>query len=138
MRERRHRPRLAFEAGPVGARREHLDRDAALELVVVCEPDGAHRAAAERLEHPVAPADRLPCHLRGIIVIQVSDLLRIDEALALVLARVRPLPLEDVALAAQRAGASARTARAAIDLPPFAELRDGRLRACAPPTPRPR
>ena len=69
MRERCDRASLTLEAGPVGARREHLHGDPPLELVVVREPDGAHRAAAERLEQPVAAGDRLPRHLRGIIVI---------------------------------------------------------------------
>ena len=69
MRERGDRPGLAFEPRAIGARREHLHCDLPLELVVVGEPDCAHRPAAERFEQPVSAGDRLPCHLRGIIVI---------------------------------------------------------------------
>ena len=119
VRERGHGPSLALEPGAVGARCEHLDRDPAVELVVVGEPDGAHRPAAQRLEQPVPACDRLPRHLRGIIVIAVSDLPKIDDALALVLAHVRRLPLEDVPIRAAAGRVLGEDARAVIDLPPF-------------------
>src|SRR5579862_8927196 len=47
------------------------------------------------------------------------DLPRIDEALALVLARVRPLPLEDVSVGSAAGRVLAEDARAVADLPPF-------------------
>ena len=49
----------------------------------------------------------------------MSDLPRIDEALALVLAHVRPLPLEDVPVASAAGRVLGEDARAVIDLPPF-------------------
>ena len=49
----------------------------------------------------------------------MSDLLGIDEALALVLAHVRPLPLEDVPVAAAAGRVLGADARSATDLPPF-------------------
>ena len=49
----------------------------------------------------------------------MSDLPRIDEALALVLARVRPLPLEDVPVASAAGRVLGEDARAVTDLPPF-------------------
>ena len=52
-------------------------------------------------------------------MINVSDLLTIDEALALVLERARPLPDEDVAVADAAVRVLAVDARARIDLPPF-------------------
>ena len=66
MRERGGGARLALEARAVGARRERLDGDAAPELLVLGEPDGAHRAAAERLEQAVAPCDQLLGHAGGL------------------------------------------------------------------------
>ncbi len=50
----------------------------------------------------------------------VSDLLTIDEALALVLQHARPLPLEEVPIAAATGRVLGEDARAATDLPPFA------------------
>jgi molybdopterin molybdotransferase len=50
----------------------------------------------------------------------MSDLPGIDEALALVLAQVRRLPLEDVAITAAAGRVLAEDARAVVDLPPFA------------------
>jgi molybdopterin molybdotransferase len=47
------------------------------------------------------------------------DLPRIDEALALVLARVRPLPLEDVSVGSAAGRVLGEDARAVTDLPPF-------------------
>jgi molybdopterin molybdotransferase len=52
-------------------------------------------------------------------VIPVSELPGIDDALALVLARVRPLPLEDVPIAAAAGRVLGSDALAAVDLPPF-------------------
>jgi molybdopterin molybdotransferase len=49
----------------------------------------------------------------------VGDLPGIDEALALVLARARRLPLEDVPVAAAAGRVLGEDARAVIDLPPF-------------------
>jgi molybdopterin molybdotransferase len=49
----------------------------------------------------------------------LPDLLTIDEALALVLARVRPLPAEDVPVADAYGRVLAEPAPAAVDLPPF-------------------
>jgi molybdopterin molybdotransferase len=49
----------------------------------------------------------------------VAGLPGIDQALALVLARVRPLAAEDVAIGAAAGRVLAEDARAAIDLPPF-------------------
>ena len=49
----------------------------------------------------------------------MSDLLGIDEALALVLARVRPLALEDVPVEAAAGRVLGVAAHAATDLPPF-------------------
>ena len=49
----------------------------------------------------------------------MSDLPTIDEALALVLAHVRPLPLEDVPVASAAGRVLGEDARAVIDLPPF-------------------
>ncbi len=49
----------------------------------------------------------------------MSDLPRIDEALALVLAHVRPLPLEDVAVASAAGRVLGEDGRAVTDLPPF-------------------
>ena len=46
----------------VGALREHLDGDASSELLVLGEPDGAHRAASERFEQAVAPSDHFVGH----------------------------------------------------------------------------
>src|SRR5215813_10008756 len=55
-----------------------------------------------------------------------TDLLTIDEALALVLERVRPLESEDVALADAAGRVLAEDARSAVDLPPFpASAMDG-------------
>ena len=48
-----------------------------------------------------------------------TDLLTIDEALALVLERVHPLEAEDVALDAAAGRVLAADARSAVDLPPF-------------------
>ena len=48
-----------------------------------------------------------------------TELLTIDEALALVLERVRPLEAEDVALEAAAGRVLAEDARSAVDLPPF-------------------
>ena len=50
----------------------------------------------------------------------MSDLPGIDEALALVLAHARRLPLEDVAITAAAGRVLAEAAHAVIDLPPFA------------------
>ena len=52
-------------------------------------------------------------------MIDVSDLLTIDEALALVLERIRPLPDEDVAVADAGGSRSRGAAVARVDLPPF-------------------
>jgi molybdopterin molybdotransferase len=49
----------------------------------------------------------------------VADLLSIDEALVRILARVRPLPSETVALAEAAGRVLAGSAVAAVDLPPF-------------------
>jgi molybdopterin molybdotransferase len=49
----------------------------------------------------------------------MSELPGIDEALALVLARVRPLPLEDVPVASAAGRVLGEDARALTDLPPF-------------------
>ncbi|HZT91899.1 MAG TPA: gephyrin-like molybdotransferase Glp [Gaiellaceae bacterium] len=49
----------------------------------------------------------------------MSDLLAIDEALELVLGRVRPLPAEDVPVAGAAGRVLAEDARAQVDLPPF-------------------
>ncbi len=49
----------------------------------------------------------------------MGDLPGIDEALALVLARVRPLPLEDVPVASAAGRVLGADARAVTDLPPF-------------------
>ncbi len=49
----------------------------------------------------------------------MSDLPAIDEALALVLARVRPLPLEDVPVGSAAGRVLGEDARAFTDLPPF-------------------
>ena len=49
----------------------------------------------------------------------MSDLLTIDEALALVLAHVRPRPLEDVPVASAVGRVLGEDARAVVDLPPF-------------------
>ena len=49
----------------------------------------------------------------------MSDLLGIDEALALVLARVHPLALEDVPVKAAAGRVLGVAAHAATDLPPF-------------------
>jgi molybdopterin molybdotransferase len=55
-----------------------------------------------------------------------TDLLTIDEALALVLERVRPLEAEDVALTDAAGRVLAEDARSAVDLPPFsASAMDG-------------
>ncbi len=53
-------------------------------------------------------------------MIPVTDLLGIDEALALVLARARPLPLEDVPIRSAAGRVLGEDAHAAVDLPPFA------------------
>ncbi len=58
------------------------------------------------------------------------ELLPIEDALALVLAHVSPLPVEQVPLEHVHGRFLAADVNAAIDLPPFAELSDGRLR-CA-------
>lgn len=50
----------------------------------------------------------------------MSDLPGIDDALALVLAHVHRLPLEDVAIAAAAGRVLGEDARAVVDLPPFA------------------
>ena len=50
---------------------------------------------------------------------RVAGLRSIDEALALVLERVRPLPAEDVPLADAAGRVLAKAARAVVDLPPF-------------------
>jgi molybdopterin molybdotransferase len=57
--------------------------------------------------------------MRGIIVIVVTGQLSIDDALALVLARVQPLDAEDVSLHLAAGRVLAEPGRAAIDLPPF-------------------
>src|SRR6185437_8418294 len=49
----------------------------------------------------------------------VADLLSLDEALACVLERVRPLPAERVPVAAAAGRVLAEPARALVDLPPF-------------------
>src|SRR5215210_7348819 len=49
----------------------------------------------------------------------MAALLTIDEALAAVLERVRPLPAERVALDAAAGGVLAEDVRARVDLPPF-------------------
>jgi molybdopterin molybdotransferase len=49
----------------------------------------------------------------------VADLPGIDEALALVLAQVQPLPLEDVSIAVAAGRVLGEDARAVTDLPPF-------------------
>ena len=49
----------------------------------------------------------------------MSDLPGIDEALALVLARVQPLPLEDVPVGSAAGRVLGEDARAFTDLPPF-------------------
>ena len=54
-----------------------------------------------------------------IIVIDVPDLLTIDEALALVLERARPLPHEEVEVGAAAGRVLAADAVARVDLPPF-------------------
>ena len=55
-----------------------------------------------------------------------TELLTIDEALALVLERVKPLEAEDVALADAAGRVLAEDARSAVDLPPFpASAMDG-------------
>lgn len=61
-----------------------------------------------------------------------AALLSLDEAMAAVLARCRPLPAEDV-LVAQAAGRFlAETVRAPVDLPPFRRPR-WTASLCAPP-----
>ena len=62
VRERRDGTRLAVETLGVGARSEELDRDAAVELQVVGDPDLGHSARAEPLLETVPAADRL-CHV---------------------------------------------------------------------------
>jgi molybdopterin molybdotransferase len=57
--------------------------------------------------------------MRGIIVIVVTGQLSVDDALALVLARVQPLDAEDVSLHLAAGRVLAEPGRAAIDLPPF-------------------
>jgi molybdopterin molybdotransferase len=49
----------------------------------------------------------------------VADLLSLDEAIAIVLERVRPLPSEHVLLASALGRVTAEAATAAVDLPPF-------------------
>ncbi len=70
VRERRGRARLALEAGGVGLHAEHLDRDTPAELLVLSEPDGAHRPASQRFEQAVTPGDHLRSHVCRIIVIR--------------------------------------------------------------------
>ena len=116
----------------VGARGERLDGDAATELLVLGEPDGAHRAPPERLVQAVAPCDQIPGHAGDYREVRVDDLPGIDEALDQVLSRVQPIAAEAVPIAAAAGRVLAQDARAVVDLPPFAELGDGRLRrACA-------
>src|SRR5207247_3092776 len=56
---------------------------------------------------------------RQYVMPRVAGLRSIDEALALVLERVRPLPAEDVPLADAAGRVLAKAARAVVDLPPF-------------------
>jgi molybdopterin molybdotransferase len=49
----------------------------------------------------------------------VAELLALDEAIALVLERARPLPAEQVPLSAAAGRVAAEPARAVVDLPPF-------------------
>ncbi len=119
VRERGGGAGFSFEPLAVGGGRERLQGHVAVELVVVREPDGAHRAAAQRLEQAIAPGDRLLRHRGGIMVRAVSRLPTIDEALALVLGSVQPLPAEEVAVADAAGRVLAEDAVSPVDLPPF-------------------
>ena len=111
---------LALEARAVGARSERLDGDAATQLLVLGEPDGAHRASPERLVQAVAPRDQIPGHAGDYREVGVDDLPGIDEALDQVLSRVQPIAAEAVPVAAAAGRVLAQDARAVVDLPPFA------------------
>ena len=64
VREGGDRPRLALESGPVGARAEHLHRDAATQPHVVGQEHLGGRATADRSDDPVAPRQH-PADLLG-------------------------------------------------------------------------
>ena len=60
VRERGESLRLTAEAAEVSGRREDLQRDGAIECVVVRPPDLRHRAVALQLVEPVAAGDLVP------------------------------------------------------------------------------
>jgi hypothetical protein len=72
MIERRHGARLALEPlamGLVGGqqRRQHLERDAAVQARVLRHEHFPHPALAERFEDAVMADDVARCHVRGIL-----------------------------------------------------------------------
>jgi molybdopterin molybdotransferase len=121
VRERRDRARFALEAHRVGPGAEELDGDSSVELQVVRNPDLGHSSCSERFLEPVATRDRLP-HDRGSVWrvdAPARNLVSIEEAQRLVLARVERLPVETVPIADAGGRVLAEPGRAAVDLPPF-------------------
>ena len=118
MRERCGGAGLALEALAIRVRCEELQRHGPVELEVGREPDLGHPAVSDSLLEAVAAPDHLFRHGDSLCR-AVQELLAIDEALALVLGRVEPLPAEAVPVAAAAGRVLAAPALAAVDLPPF-------------------
>ena len=113
--------RLAPEPVEVCGRREDLQRDGAVERVVVRPPDLRHRAVALQLVEPVAPGDFVSGSHELRYALTVASLLTLEEAQERVLKRRPAAPAGDACRSPTAGGrVSAEDVRARVDLPPFA------------------
>jgi molybdopterin molybdotransferase len=96
---------------------EQLQRDGTVELFVLGEPHLGHAAVAELLDESISAADDLTSHAATLF--PVTALLSLDEAIALVLERARPLAAEDVPVRNGAGRVLAEDVTAVVDLPPF-------------------